>query len=341
MFRLIWLMSSSLAVSAAALDWTPLPPIPDEKGFAGSFAGVSGGALIVAGGTNFPDKTPWEGGAKFWSDAIFVLQKPDGAWRMAGRLPKANGYGVSITTDDSLILIGGGNAAEHFRDVIRLRHRDGEITIEHLPHLPKPCGFMCGALLENTICIAGGIAGPNDTEALRTFWSLDLSKLSEGWKELEPWPGSGRILAAAGAADGSFFLCSGAALKAGADGKPVREWLKDACRFTPGSGWKKTADLPRVAVAAPSPLPLMNGKLLVIGGDDGALANFEPKAKHPGFPRTILSCDVANEMWSLAGEVPFSLVTTNAVTWHGSIIIPGGEARPGVRSKEVWRSCRP
>src|SRR5262245_23532811 len=35
--------------------WTQLPPLPDREGFAGAFAGVTGGALIVAGGANFPD----------------------------------------------------------------------------------------------------------------------------------------------------------------------------------------------------------------------------------------------------------------------------------------------
>ena len=48
----------------AALTWKQLPPLPDKLGFAGSFAGVSGGALIVAGGANFPEAMPWAGGPK-------------------------------------------------------------------------------------------------------------------------------------------------------------------------------------------------------------------------------------------------------------------------------------
>jgi hypothetical protein len=35
---------------------------------------VSNGALIVAGGANFPDKAVWEGGRKHWYDNIFVLE---------------------------------------------------------------------------------------------------------------------------------------------------------------------------------------------------------------------------------------------------------------------------
>ena len=59
------------------LKWESLPPIPDPNGFASPFAGVSYGALIVAGGSNFPDKKPWEGGTKVWYDSVFALDKPD------------------------------------------------------------------------------------------------------------------------------------------------------------------------------------------------------------------------------------------------------------------------
>ena len=71
------------------LRWTKLPPLPDRHGFAGAFAGVSNGALLVAGGANFPDKAVWEGGKKFWSDKIFVLEKPDGEWRSGGKIQRA------------------------------------------------------------------------------------------------------------------------------------------------------------------------------------------------------------------------------------------------------------
>lgn len=49
------------------LDWTELPELPElpaQLGVAGPFAGVSNDALIVAGGTNFPNGAPWDGGGK-------------------------------------------------------------------------------------------------------------------------------------------------------------------------------------------------------------------------------------------------------------------------------------
>src|ERR1051326_3509891 len=44
--------------NTVSLDWKELPALPDREGFATPFAGVSGGALIVAGGANFPVKRP-------------------------------------------------------------------------------------------------------------------------------------------------------------------------------------------------------------------------------------------------------------------------------------------
>ena len=325
-----------LPITSRALDWKELPPIPGAEGFAGSFAGVSGGALIVAGGTNFPDKKPWEGGTKLWYDDVYVLPSPDGEWRKAGKLPKANGYGVSITTDAGVVIGGGGNATEHFRDVLLLQWNGKVMHASPLPLLPKPCAFMTGAVSGATIFVCGGIEKPDATKAMNSLWSLDLANLEAGWKVHDPLPAAGRILAAGGAHAGAFFLFSGAALKPDADGKAAREWLRDAWKFSPGSGWKRLTDPPRVAVAAPSPLPVMGSNLLIIGGDDGAMANFEPKDKHPGFPRSVLSYDTATNTWKKEGEVPFSLVTTNAVLWNERIVIPGGEARPGVRSAAVW-----
>lgn len=327
---LLSFMSLTVAATAADLKWSQLPPLPDERGFAGSFAGVSGGALIVAGGTHFIDKMPWEGGTKLWYDTVFALDKPDGQWRVLGKLPKPNGYGVSITTPDGLVIAGGGNATEHFREVFWL---DNNVA---LAPLPKPCAFMSGCVLDDVLYITGGIETPTATSALNTFWSLHLKKLGAQWQELPPCPGKPRILSCLAAANGAVHLFSGAALSAGADGKPVREWLNDAWSYNPGTGWQKLPDMPRVSVAAPNTAPVVDGKILIIGGDDGANANFEPKSKHPGFPRDVLVFDLKSQSWSKSGEVPFSLVTTNAVLWNDQIVIPGGEARPGVRSPQVW-----
>lgn len=323
--------------TSAQDDWNPLPALPDAEGFAGSFAGVSQGALLVAGGTNFPDKMPWDGGTKVWYDTVYALDKPEGAWRKAGKLPKPNGYGVSVTTADGLVCAGGGNATEHFWEVFLLSlGKDGQVKTTPLPALPKPCAFMSGVEFNGILYLAGGIETPTATQAFNTLWALDLKSPTRGWSALPSCPGKGRILATMAAHDGKIYLMSGAALKAGADGKPEREWLNDAWSYEPARGWKQIASLPRVAVAAPSPAPVIQDHLLILGGDDGANVNFEPKERHPGFPREILTYHPSSNTWGGIGDLPFSLVTSPAVIWEGYVVVPGGEARPGKRSPEVW-----
>ncbi len=319
------------------LQWEELPALPDREGFAGSYAGVSGGALLVAGGANFPAKRPWEGGTKIWYDRVFVLEATSTAWRETGRLPQAGGYGVSINTPEGFVLIGGGNASHNFNEVWLAGWAVNSLTFTAWPRLPKPLAMAAGALVGRVIYVAGGLDRPDAPKAQNAFFALDLDRLSNGWRELPGWPGPDRFLATAGAHDGAFFLFSGARLvaDAAAPGKTSREWLRDAYRYTSATGWKRIADLPRVAVAAPSPAPAVNGRLLIFGGDDGAQAALAPTA-HQGFPRDTLAYRASDDTWSHVGEVPFSLVTTTLTTWRGQIVVPGGEARPGVRSPRVW-----
>ena len=318
-----------------ALVWKELPALPDREGFAGSYAGVSGNVLLVAGGANFPDKRPWEGGTKIWYDRVFALAPEAPAWREAGRLPGAGGYGVSVNTPEGLVLIGGGDAARNFDEVWLARWDGKTVTFAAWPRLPKPLAMAAGALVDRTIYIAGGLDRPEAARAQDAFFALDLDRLSAGWRTLPRWPGAERFLATAGAHDGAFFLFSGARLVADGAGKTSREWLRDAYRYTPAAGWNRLADLPRVAVAAPSPAPSVEGRLLVMGGDDGSQVALAPTA-HQGFPRDTLAYRPADDTWSRAGDVPFSLVTTTLTTWRGQIVVPGGEARPGVRSPRVW-----
>jgi N-acetylneuraminic acid mutarotase len=327
------LLASGLG--AESLSWSRLPSLPDVEGFAGPFGGVYRGALVVAGGANFPGKKPWEGGAKKWHDTVFVLDAPTAQWRIAGRLPRPLGYGVAVTTTDGIVCAGGSDAKRHYAEVFLLRLTNGVPQFTQLAPLPRPSANGCGALLGDTLYVAGGTDNPGATRAMRTFWSLELSRPGAKWRELEPCPGPARLLATAGVAHNSFFIFGGAALEKGAEGKAVRRWLRDAWQFTPGRGWRRLPDLPRVAVAAPSPAPLIENRLPVLGGDDGSQVNAAP-SEHRGFRRDVLAFDTMAESWKPMAEIPFSLVTTPVIEWNGHIVIPGGEMKPGFRSTEVW-----
>jgi sialidase-1 len=328
--------SPSTSVTDETLNWRQLPPIPDAKGFAGPLAGVSEGALIVAGGANFPDKMPWEGGQKVWHDSVFVLPASGQHWLTGFKLPQPIGYGVSVTTPKGVLCAGGSNAHGHSRDVFRLKWNNGRLEIESLPPLPKPMANGCGALVDDTLYVAGGLETPEATNTLKTFWALDLDDPVLKWRELAPWPGPGRMLAVAGAYHETFYLFSGAELYPDAQGKPVRRYLTDAYSFNPVTGWKRLADLPRAAVAAPSPAIDKDGQLLIVSGDDGKLVNFEPKSKHPGFPKDILAYHPELDQWTIKAESPLSRATAAMVVWNNDAVIINGEVRPGYRTPQVW-----
>jgi SSS family transporter len=318
------------------LTWEQLLPVPDLLGVAAPFAGTHENRLLVAGGANFPDQMPWDGGKKVWYDRIWALQRGSTSWQSVGRLPRPLAYGVSVSLPSGVVCVGGSDADRHYSDVFRLTYRDGALHIDELPALPRPVANACGALLGNTIYVAGGTESPTSTKALNTFFALNLESPDAKWEELETWPGPPRMLAVAAVQEGSFFLFSGVDLSADDKGQPKRQYLTDAYRYQPGRGWTRLADALRPVVAAPSPAPAIGpSHVLVIGGDDGSKVGFPPQ-QHPGFPAKVMAYHAITNVWTEAGETPAPRVTAPTVHWGDQWMIISGEQRPGVRSPEVW-----
>lgn len=339
--------SSSAQMEPAAPAPLALAPLPDPHGFAGMFAGVAGGALLCAGGANFPERPFTQGGAKVWHDRVFILSAPDGLWREAGRLPRVSGYGVSATWRDAVVLAGGGDARSNFSDAFLMRWDGTRLSFEGLPPLPVTTANSCGAVVGDTLYVAGGQESPAATGALSRCFALDLSAATatREWREI-PWPATapGRILAVAAAHNGWFYLFSGADLHPDASGRAERRYLTDAWRFQPAAGWQRLADLPHAVAAAPS--PAMNGgdaRLVVVGGvSPEFLATLPPNAPHPGFPRELLTYDIAANRWIFspqaitpAAGTPPPRVTAPLVAWKNLFVVPSGELSPGLRTPTV------
>jgi N-acetylneuraminate epimerase len=331
------LMSIAAFADQESLAWKQLPSLPNPLGVAGPFAGVSGGALIVGGGANFPDKMPWEGGKKVWHDRVWLLEKPAGPWREAGKLPRPLGYGICVTSRDSVVCAGGSDATGHYSDAFRLSWKDGMLLTKPLPSLPIPLAGACGALAKDILYIACGSEQPGEQSAINRAFALDLAAQNPSWRELPKLPGKPRLLAIGAAHNDTFYVFGGAALEPNDTGKITRVYLREAWSYHEGDGWQRLGDLPKPCVAAPSPAPFISGHFLLLAGDDGSRTGFQPIDKHPGFPKNILAYDPALNSWSTdAGEVPAPRVTVPCVEWYRMFVIPSGEMRPGVRSPEVW-----
>jgi len=324
---------------AGAGQVSVLPPVPDAIGFAGAFVGVHGTQLIAGGGANFPDGVlPWNGGKKVWHDRLFALDlgKPDAKWRAIGRLPEPNGYGVSLTLPEGILIIGGGGAARNFKKVTLLALREDEPVFEEYPALPVPLAQMAGALVGRKVHLCGGIEAPDATRAVKAHWMLDLDERGKGWQELEALPAEGRILATACAIGDAFFIAGGCSLAPDDVGKPKRSYLKEAWRYRKGK-WARLADLPRAAVAAASPAPVKEDSFFIVSGDDGMQTTLTSLADHRGFTTEILRYDAADNRWSRSGELEVPPpVTLPTAPWKDGYVFFNGEVKPGVRTSAVF-----
>ena len=315
-----------------------LPNVPDAHGFAGAFVGVHNDHLLAGGGANFPDGVmPWNGGRKVWHDRVFSLAPDSGAsWREVGRLPVPNGYGVSLTVPEGVLVIGGGDAVGNHSSVWLMRLDHGTLAFRSLPPLPAPLAQMAGAVVGRNVHVSGGIERPDAVTASARHYRLDLEAIQEGWQEMTPLPAPGRILATAAAAGDAFYLIGGCSLAPDSANKPSRTYLRDAWRFAAGT-WTRLADLPRALAAAATPAPVFADSLYVISGDDGAQTSLASPADHKGFTNNILRYDTAKDVWRDAGRLGVPPpVTLSTAPWRNGFVFFNGEVRPGVRTTQVF-----
>ena len=308
-------------------------------GLAGPYVGSSGGALIVGGGTNFPNMPPWKNGTKTWHDEIYVLTSPAAPWIQGFRLPHRMAYGVSLTTSSGVLCLGGCDDKTNLDDAFLLRWDGKTVTQDPLPRLPHPTSCAAGAIIGSRVYIAGGQAGPNPVEgpSYSYFWSLDLNEKTQSWRELPTWPGPERFYAVAGSNGESFFLLSGLRCIEGKDGTAVLEYLKDAYVFNTATGkWDRLPDLPHPNAAVASPAPYIDGGLMLLGrGADGSDLHLPLNERRP-FGRELIRFDVASRTYENIGTIPFGLAAVTATKWRDAIVVASGESGPGVRSTAVW-----
>ncbi len=313
------------------IHWEKLTELPAPAGLSGTYAGVSDGALIVAGGVGFSENSLRVKGGQTWHDAIYVLtnsSKENEDWISGFKLPRSLAYGGSVTSDDSLILIGGRDAERSYKDVIRLRWNSTtqKIEQESLPPLPAPVAYTAADIIGDTLYIVGGQDLTNPLALLKIFWALNLKDLEAGWMELEPWPGSARKNAVAVrqniSRDHYFYLIGGEELKSGDKGEVEMNAVTDGYRYFPfNKQWVPISDAPHSVSAAPH-IAFGQSHLIVFGG---ASENKLDSA----FSKDLLVYHTITDTWIKEGEMPQGVVMTNAVAWNGGVVIPNGEISPG------------
>ncbi|GHB86932.1 sodium:solute symporter family transporter [Persicitalea jodogahamensis] len=333
-----------------------------NPGVAGAFVGVDNGVLIVAGGANFPDKLPWEGGKKAFNRDIFVFRKAGDSLQsvpVSTQLPQAVAYGASVSTPEGLVCAGGENEGGALKSVFRLNWNaeQGTIDVQSLPDLPRPVSNALLATANGRLYLAGG---ESNGQTVADFLMLDLNNLAAGWQKLPDLP-----LAVSHAVGGiqsngdgeSFFIFGGRSRNAtGPSTFHTEGFAYDIKKHH----WQPRQPLPGAGLSAGTGLAVGSTYILVVSGDDGStFRQVEEVSRqlaaspdsdtllaqrsrllngHPGFGRGVLFYNTITDRWTHLGDFPGAgQVTTTAVRWGNEIYLPSGEIKAGVRTPEIWQ----
>lgn len=307
-------------------------------GIAGAFSGFIGDNLVIAGGANFPDAPPWNGGHKTWWSILYYINttQPDAKWTVLPEgLPYPLAYGNSIELASGILCIGGCDSARCYRDVFQIQMENGQIKIDtDWPALPVPLANATATLLNNKIYIAGGQEKMDEQEATGHFFVLDLANRRKGWKELPSWPGVSRGYAVSTAQndgyDTCFYLFSGRNYKV--DG--YIKVLTDGYVYNPRlNTWKKLKQ--EFPVMAGTALASGTNHILLLGGVPELIPGSD---KHPGFDNTVrLYHTITNSLTNIE-TAPFPIAVTTHIARKGTLFYVGsGEIKPGIRTPHILK----
>lgn len=174
MNRLIRLITAlSIMPAAASCSNAGIPEMPGA-GVAAHYAAGLDGKVIVAGGCNFPDRPPYEGGSKAFYDDILLLCP--GGWKKTGRLPRTSAYGAYASDGKALFIAGGADGDGAHDSFIAIALDGRKPVIKLLPSLPKDIQQGAASFDDGKIYVAGGFGteGPN-----RDVLRYDMSQ--EDW----------------------------------------------------------------------------------------------------------------------------------------------------------------
>ena len=311
------------SLSLPQLDGTP------NIGIAGAFSGRVNGKLLIAGGANFPDRTPEANGEKRYHRDLYIYDASRGWQVIRDALPAPRAYGISVTLPEGVLCIGGCDASE-CTDQVSLLTLDGDRPrFTPWPSLPRPLANAAGALVGHRIYVAGGIEqGGGGTAATRDFFMLDLHDRGRGWQELPPWPGPGRAFAVAASQSDGFDNCF--YLFSGRDFSGDSAWTvhKDGYRYNPRLGsWERLEG--EFPVMAGTAAPFGTNHILLIGGRNGTNSDDRMLRLYHTITETLTEVPVSDEI-----DLP---VTTNVLPDDDGILITSGEIRPGVRTPVLLR----
>lgn len=354
----------SVQFSIAAI----LPPEAGKQssvGYAGAVTGVHQNHLLIAGGANFPEAMPWQGGKKIYHANIFVYQQAHQQLQLVQqneKLPEAIAYPAVCTTSEGILYIGGENENGISKKVWMLQWNQHMQAVKFIAYPPLPFALTNAAatLVNNTIFVAGGETAQDASEQ---FFQLDLNNLSAGWKTLPVIPQAVShtvLVGIAHEANPVLYLIGGR--KKNTNG--ISSLYNQVYEFNINSNsWSAKSPLP-YSLSAGTGVWYNIDQIIVFGGDKGTVfsqvenllaaiaVETDPAKKqalinqknqlqisHPGFSKEVLLYQAKTNQWQALTNIPYDTpVTTTAVKWNDAIFLPTGEIKAGVRSPQILKA---
>lgn len=342
----------------------------DSMGLAGMFGGIHNEVVILAGGANFPQAPPWEGGEKKWWDSIFLLKSIEAQYEYIDiskySLPKPLAYGASVSHSSGVLLIGGNNQDGPQKDVIQLSWDSNlsKLNFRKLPDLPYPMASISAVVWDSQIYVAGDL----DSQKEGVFLRLDLNSLEKGWESLPAWPGSGRnnssLVIQTDGEKNKIYLLGGR--KRQENG--VSRQFSDVLSFDPSFNcWQFETPIQNshgqeIFLSAFTAKAIGSGHILLFGGVESEPFNTLEKIQlelendnlrqsdidslisvknqimiyHKGFSRNILAFHTITKSWIELDKVPFECPVNSVLipTDKGGLLV-SGEISPGLRDPEI------
>lgn len=335
--------------------------VQPASGVAGPVTGMHENMLLVAGGANFPDSMPWQGGKKKYYNNIYLFQKRGKQLipvPLTDTLPEPIAYAAVCSTPMGIVYAGGENesGASDKAGLYSWDPASHTLHLKKLPDLPVRITNASATVIGNIVYVAGG---ENTNGVSAACWSLDILHPDKGWIKLPPlpFPVSHAVLSAVRTSNGDKLIIAGGRKKTASG---ISELCTSVYTFLiNGTYWEKSATLPYPLSAGTG--VVAGNNLLLFGGETGTtfskveallaaistttditekenliLEKNKLLTTHPGFSREILLVDLGTGIVKPVGSIPYPApVTTTAVRRGQDIIIPSGEIKAGVRSPHI------